>query len=105
MLGDVLGELAESIEFGPGSKRGQTVMRVLFGLLGLFLSAVGGFQMLVVGIDGAGLHFNFAATLLFVSLGAFCLFNVTLLRTWRWPGRAFLLSFLFLFVVRIVLGP
>lgn len=41
----------------------------------------------------------------FVTLACFCFFNVALMRTWRWPGRLFILSFVTLFVARILLGP
>ena len=53
-----LGDLLDG--FGPDlkSKRAQGVMRVLFGLLGLVLSAAGGWHMR--GYD-SGLHFRIAA--------------------------------------------
>jgi len=41
---------------------------------------------------------------LFAFLAVFCLFNVALARTWRWPGRMLVLSLVLLFVVRILFG-
>ena len=37
-------------------------------------------------------------------LACFCLFNVALARTWRWPGWLFIVSFIALFASRIILG-
>ena len=84
------------------SRRAQTVIRVLFGVLGVALSAAGARHM--TGYD-ASLHFRGAAVLLFVFLGAFFLVNVTLARPAGWPWKGLLASFVLLFVVRIVLGP
>jgi hypothetical protein len=90
--------------FGPDlkSKRAQAVIRVLFGLLGLVLSAAGAWRMR--GYD-AGLHFRLTAALLFFFLGAFFLVNVIMVRKTSWPWKGFLLSFVLLFVVRILFGP
>lgn len=41
----------------------------------------------------------------FGSLAAFFLFNVALHRPWRWPGLGFVLSFVALFVTRVLFGP
>ncbi len=104
MLDDILESAVESIDVGPSSKRGQWIVRVLFGTLGLALSVAGAYKMLVIGVDGASTHFNIASSLIFFALGAFCLFNVILARPWRWPGLAFVLSFVVLFLVRVLFG-
>jgi hypothetical protein len=84
------------------SKRVRALLRVLFGLLGVGLSAAGAWHM---GGYEASLHFRLAALLLFVFMGAFFLVNVIL--AWRasWPWKGFVAAFVLLFVVRIVLGP
>jgi hypothetical protein len=105
VIGEIFEQAVESIEVGPSSKWGQTVVRIGFGLLGVLLCVAGAVHVLVVGVEGARLHFNLAAASIFVSLSALCLFNITCLRAWRWPGRAFVLSFVTLFLVRIFFGP
>jgi hypothetical protein len=77
------------------------VLRVLFGLLGLFLAGAGIYH--VLSYD-AGLAFRAAGATLFFFIACFCAFNVVLLRPWKWPGRLTLLSIAGLFVVRIVFG-
>ena len=84
------------------SKRAQWVVRVLFGLVGTALSAVGAWHTL--GYD-ASLHFRLAGVALFVFLGAFFLVSVTFARRASWPWKGFLAAFVLLFVVRIVFGP
>jgi hypothetical protein len=97
-----LGDLLDG--FGPDlkSNRPQRVIRVLFGLLGLVLSAAGAWQMR--GYD-AGLHFRIAAVILFFFLGAFFLVNVILARNASWSWKGLFLTFALLFVVRILFGP
>ena len=103
MLDDLLEEFLDAWLTSRGtSKRTQLVARVFFGLLGVALSVAGIHQM--TSYDAA-LHFRVAAMALLASLAFFCAFNVTLLLPWRWPGRLFVVSFVALFVVRIVLGP
>jgi hypothetical protein len=77
-------------------------VRVLFGLVGTALSAVGAWHTLDYD---ASLHFRVVAVALFVFMGAFFLVNVTLLRKASWPWKGLLAAFVMLFVVRIVLGP
>lgn len=97
-----LDDLLESIELGgKAGPRTGAVFRILFGLVGLFLSGAGIYHLL--NYD-AGLAFRLAGATLFFFLGCFCLFNVVLLRPWKWPGWLLLLSFAGLFVVRIVFG-
>lgn len=84
------------------SKRTEVVFRVFFGLLGVVLSVAGLYHMMSYE---AGWHFRLAAAALFLFLACFCAFNVALLLKWRWPGRCFVLSFVALFLARILFGP
>jgi hypothetical protein len=97
-----LDDLLDGIGPDLKSKRAQTVIRVLFGLLGLLLSAAGAWHML--GYD-ASVHFRLAAVVLFFFVGAFFLVTVILASKASWPWKGFLLSFVLLFVVRILFGP
>jgi hypothetical protein len=94
MLGERLGR----------SRRAQLLVRLFFGLLGAALGAVGA-AYIGMGSAGGGVHLRACAVALFGFLAAFSLFNVALARTWRWPGRLFVLSFVVLFVVRVLFGP
>jgi hypothetical protein len=103
MLDDLIETLFDDVDFGlKGPKRMRVVLRIVFGLLGLLLSAAGAWHMLFRVQGGA--HLRFCAATMFGLLGAFCLFNVCLLKKWRWPGVLFLASFGLLFVLRIVFG-
>lgn len=103
MLGDIFnGILGELLAGKLRSERLQIYIRMLFGLVGTFLSIAG---VLKTATYAAGLPFRLAGMFLFVALGCFCLFNITLLRKWRWPGRLCLISLPLLFAVRIVFGP
>jgi phosphohistidine phosphatase len=104
MLDDLIETLLDDVDLGlKGSRRAQVIMRIFFGGLGLLLSGLGGWHMLF-RVEG-GLHLRFGTALMFALLAGFCLFNVCLLKKWRWPGRLFLASFALLFVLRIVFGP
>ena len=104
MLDDLIETLFDDVDLGlKGSQRAQVIMRIFFGGLGLLLSLVGTWHMLFRA-EG-GLHLRLGMALMFAVLASFCLFNVCLLKRWRWPGRLFLVSFVLLFVLRIVLGP
>ena len=102
----MLEELIESIDLGSGSdpNRAQLIIRIMIGLTGTLLAAVGAIKALVDGFNGAGLEFRMAGGMMFILLGCFCLFNIALHRTWRWPGRGFWISLAGLFVVRIIFG-
>ena len=97
-----LDDLLDGVGPDLKSKRAQAVIRVLFGLMGLVLSVAGAWHMR--GYD-AGLHFRVAGAILFFFLGAFFLVNVILARKASWSWKGLLLSFVLLFVVRIVFGP
>jgi hypothetical protein len=106
VLDNLLGELFGEAVFGRlgKSRRVQLLVRVFFGLLGAGLGIVG------------ALHFTRRPNLtnntpmwismiaMFVFLASFSLFNVGLGRTWRWPGKLFVVSVVALFVTRILFG-
>jgi hypothetical protein len=103
-LDDLVEAIGEAVGLRnlPASKRTQGCVRVGFGLLLVALSAAGAWKM---SDYPASLHFRLAAVLLFVALGAFGLFNIVLLRRWRWPGCLVVIAFVGVFAVRFVLGP
>ena len=103
-LDDLVEAIGEAVGLRnlPASKRTQGCVRVGFGLLLVGLSAAGDWKTL--GYP-ASLHFRLAGMALFVALAAFGLFNIVLLRRWRWPGCLVVLTFVGLFAVRILLGP
>lgn len=97
-----LDDLLEGTEIGPkGGPKTQAFFRILFGAVGTFLAIAGAHHMFWYD---AGLPFRLAAMAVFVFMGCFCAFNVALYRKWRWPGRLFVVSFVGIFVVRIVFG-
>ena len=103
MLDDLFEGLLDALFSGKNaSKRTEVFVRVLFGLMGVALSVAGIYHM--VGYD-AGWHFRLAAAANLFFLACFCAFNITLLLKWRWPGRYFVMSFVALFLVRILFGP
>jgi drug/metabolite transporter superfamily protein YnfA len=99
-----LDDLFEEIDFGlKGSKRGKTIFRIFFGVLGLLLGAAGAWHMLAGGVEGS-LHMRATAALMFVFLALFFGINVALHKPWRWPGLGFVVCFVGMFVVRIAFG-
>jgi hypothetical protein len=86
---------------GRWSNRARRPLKLFFGLLGTGLSGAGIWQTLRYD---ATLPFRLAGALLFVSLGAFFLFNVALGRGWSWPWKGFVAAFVLLFLVRILFG-
>ena len=98
--------LAGLVEGYRGSRtpsgRWQIAARLFFGAAGCMLAAIG----TIVFLQRTEPTFPLRATfvMLFVSIGAFFLFNVLLARTWRWPALLFAGSFVAMFVVRIVWG-
>lgn len=106
MLDDLLESLLGEafVRSGPKSKRAQWIARIFFGLLGTGLCLAGAWHFLF-RYDGPGHAVTLACMVaVFGFLAAFCLFNLALARTWRWPGRGFVLAFVAIFVSRIVLG-
>ena len=103
MIGDIIGDILGDITGGSDpSKRSQAIIRILFGLVGVVLSAAG---MVKTMSYEAGLPFRMAGVFLFAMLLCFCGFNILLHRKWKWPGRLFLVSLPLIFAVRIIFGP
>ena len=107
MLGEILTEIIGEAAFGrlSRSQRAGVVLRIAFGVLGAVLGLAGvvHFVRRPGPITNLPMHASILA--LFACLACFFLFNVALHRTWRWPGLAFVLSFVALFATRILLGP
>ena len=107
MLDELLGDLFGQAIGGRLSKsrRAQLIFRVFFGLLGAGLGIAGAvhFARLADLTRNTAMHVSMVAV--FVFLASFSLFNVALGRTWRWPAMFFVVSFVALFVTRIVFGP
>lgn len=106
MIDDLLGALFEgaTVENLSNSRRVQLLFRILFGLIGGGLGAVGavhfGFNTELT--ENVAMRVCFAA--LFVFLGCFSLFNIALGRPWRWPGKLFLASLAAIFITRFLWG-
>ncbi len=106
MLDDLLAEL-----FGraisrrlPDSERAQLLVRVFFGLLGTALAVVGAVHFAGRTQLRTNTPMWLSMIAVFGFLAAFCLFNVTLGRKWRWPGVLLIASFVALFFTRIAFG-
>jgi hypothetical protein len=106
MIDDLLGTLFEgaTVEKLNNSRRVQLLFRILFGLIGGALGAIGAVHFgLTAGLtDNVAMRASFAA--LFVFLACFSLFNIALGRPWRWPGKLFLASLAAIFITRILWG-
>jgi len=87
----------------PASRRAQLLARLFFGLLGTGLGTIGAVHFW--RLPGGRTAMSSLMAAMFVFLACFCLFNVALGRTWRWPGMLFVMSFVSLFAVRLLLGP
>jgi hypothetical protein len=107
MIDEMLAEIFGEVAFGSLSKsrRAQLIARVFFGLLGTGLSVAGAVHFMLNNDEGRNAALRMNMVLMFVFLGCFCLFNIALARPWRWPGVLFVVSFVGLFVVRIVFSP
>jgi Ni/Fe-hydrogenase subunit HybB-like protein len=106
MLDDLLAGLFGEAIFGrlPASRRAQLVARLFFGLLGAGLGITGAIYIVrTARTQNLAMLASMAAV--FGFLACFCLFNVALGRTWRWPGLLFVVSFVMLLLSRLLLGP
>jgi hypothetical protein len=103
---DLLGELFGEAVFGRlgNSRRALLLVRVFFGLLGAGLGIVGAVHFARRPDLTSNTPMWISMIAVFVFLAGFSLFNVGLGRTWRWPGRFFLVSLVALFVTRILFG-
>lgn len=107
MIGELLvGLLGEALAERLGdSRRTRTLLRLGFGLLGTGL-AIAGFAHFLARVDpGRNPAMHASMLLLFAMLACFCLFNIALLRRWRWPGLAFVFALVALFATRFAFGP
>ena len=107
MIDDILAGLFGEILAGRlgTSRRAQLLARVFFGLLGSGLGVVGAIHISQrFGSEpNAAMVASMVAVFLF--LACFCLFNVALGRSWRWPAVLFVASFVSMFGTRILFGP
>jgi hypothetical protein len=106
MIDEMLGQLFGEAVFGKlgNSRRAQLLIRVFLGLLGTTLGIIGAFHFaLRTGFTANG-ALRVSIIMVFVFLAGFSLFNIGLGRKWRWPGVLFVLSFLAVFVTRILFG-
>ena len=106
MIDDLLSELFGEVALRRAgrSRRAQLLARLFFGLLGAGLCAFGAVHFIVREdfTDNTAMRASMVAV--FVFLACFSLFNVALARTWRWPLRLFIVSFVALFVTRLLFG-
>ena len=105
MVGEILAEIIGRALAGRvgEARRTQLVVRVFFGLLGTVLCTSGAVHF-VRTIAPRHTAMSMCMVAMFVFLAAFCLFNIALGRTWRWPGVLFAVSFVALFATRILFG-
>lgn len=107
MLDDLLVQILGEATLGRlgESERTKARLRVGFGLLGTALGVAGAvhFARRPEPVTNGAMFASMIGV--FVFLAAFFLFNVALHRPWRWPGLGFVLSFVALFVTRILFGP
>jgi len=106
MLDDFLGDLFGEAVFGRLSKsrRAQLLARLFFGLVGGVLGVMGAVHFAFKDGLTNNVALRLSMVVLFVCLASFSFFNVGLGCRWRWPGRLFVLSFVSLFVTRILFG-
>lgn len=107
MLDDLLGELLGEAAFGrlARTRQAQLIARLVFGAIGAVLGVAGAIYM-AVRPDATSNTAMLASTVaLFVFMSCFWLFNVGMARKWRWPAALFVVSFVALFVTRVLFGP
>lgn len=87
----------------PAGRRAELYWRMVFGLLGTGLGLIGAVYTAAT-FDTANVPMRLSAVTLMLAMAAFSLFNVALLRPWRWPALWFAASVVALFVSRIAFG-
>ena len=107
MLDDLIGQLVGEAAFGRlnPSARAKLIVRLFFGLLGAGLGAAGAIYMVTNPPATTNTALVVSMVAMFLALGCFFLFNVGMARPWKWPGLAFVASFVAMFFARIALGP
>ena len=105
MVDEILAEIFGRALFGRlgESRRTQLLARVFFGLLGTLLCTVGAVHF-VRAVAPRYTAMSMCMVAMFAFLAAFCLFNIALLRRWRWPGLAFVFALVALFATRFAFG-
>lgn len=104
MLDDILEALVQGyVGSRTPSRRWQALARVFFGLLGAGLCLAG--AAVIMGRRDGSLPLRFSFVLLFAGFGSIWLFNVALLRKWRWPLALLVVGLVLIFVTRLVFGP
>lgn len=86
------------------SRRAQLVFRIFFGLIGAILGIIGAIHFVLRTGFTTNSAFRFCIVSLFVFLASFSLFNIAFARKWRWPAVLFALSFVAMFLSRILFG-
>jgi hypothetical protein len=88
----------------PHSKRAELLTRVFFGLLGAGLGLAGAWYFAARADVGGRVTMRATMILTFLFMSCFWLFNVALLRTWRWPMVMTAGSFIATILVRLIIG-
>ena len=106
MIDDILAGIFGEAVLGrlSNSRRAQLLLRLGFGILGAGLSVAGAIHFALKDDLTNNTAMRLSMMSLFVFLACFCLFNVAFARKWRWPGWLFVVSFVMLFVTRILFG-
>jgi hypothetical protein len=107
VLGDWIGEIVGEAVFGRlgRSQRAQQLARLFFGLLGAGLGIAGAIHFAGRRELASNIPMWTSMIAIFVALASFSLFNVGLGRPWGWPAKLFLVSFVSLFLTRVLFGP
>jgi hypothetical protein len=105
MLGEIVAQLIGEAAFGRlgRSQRAHVLFRVFFGLLGTFLGFAGAYHF-VVSVESSNRIMHASMVALFVFVALFSLLNVACKRPSRWPALGIAVSFVSVFVSRILLG-
>lgn len=106
MLDEILLGLFGEAAFGRigNSRRAQLLARLFFGVLGAGLGIVGAMVFAGRPDVGGNAAMRLSMIAMFVCLASFSLFNIGLGRTWRWPGKLFVVSCAALILSRLLLG-
>lgn len=107
MIDDILVGLFGEILVGRlgASRRAQLLARLFFGLLGTGLGVAGAIHMSQRFGSETNAAMVASMVAVFLFLACFCLFNVALGRSWRWPAVLFAAGFVSMFGTRILFGP
>jgi hypothetical protein len=101
-LDDLLGTLFEDADLGTSrSRRTTLVARMAFGLIGATLCLAGAYVFLTRADPGGTPVLRVCMAAVFASIAAFCLFNVMLGRSWKWPWLSVAACVIALFATRL----